>query len=314
MSESSRITAAIPLRKPLDMRAWLVMMMLCLVWGVQQVVIKKVIVDIAPIMQLTLRFGFATVFFAAVVLFREGRHALSDGTLRSGLILGTLFSLEFIMVGQSLKYTTAAHSVVFLYTSPIFTAIGVRFLPQEHLNRAQWFGIVVAFAGIVVAFLGYHVAPVRGMLLGDFFALLGGAFWGASNVALRHGRIGGAIAPKTVLYQVGTATLVLWTFACVTHQDKVVFSQAAILSVAFQTAVISISSYLVWFWMLRHYLTSRLMLVSFLTPLFGVMFGAVLLGDKVDLNFGIGSLLVLAGILVVNAPQGLWSLRRSGGA
>src|SRR5580692_3235721 len=92
--------AAIPLRKPLDMRAWLVMMMLCLVWGIQQVAIKKVIVDIAPIMQLTLRFGFATVFFAAVVLFREGRHALSDGTLRSGLILGTLFSLEFIMVGQ----------------------------------------------------------------------------------------------------------------------------------------------------------------------------------------------------------------------
>jgi drug/metabolite transporter (DMT)-like permease len=299
------------MRKPLDMRAWLVMLMLCLVWGIQQVAIKKVIADIAPIMQLTLRFGFATVFFAAVVLYREGRRALSDGTLRSGLILGTLFSLEFILVGQSLKYTTAAHSVVFLYTSPIFTAIGVRLLPQEHLNRAQWYGILVAFAGIAVAFLGYHVTPVRGMLLGDFFALLGGAVWGASNVALRHGRIGGAIAPKTVLYQVGTATLVLWTFASATHQDKVVFSQGAILSVAFQTAVISISSYLIWFWMLRHYLTSRLMLVSFLTPLFGVMFGAVLLGDKVSLNFGIGSLLVLIGILVVNAPPGLWGLRPS---
>ena len=286
------------------------MIMLCLIWGIQQVAIKKAIVDISPIMQLTLRFGIATVFFAAVVLVREGWRALSDGTLRSGLVLGTLFSLEFILVGQSLKYTSAAHSVVFLYTSPIFTALGVRFLPEEHLNTAQWSGILLAFAGTAVAFLGYGATPVRGMLLGDLLALLAGAVWGASNVALRHGRVGNAIAPKTVLYQVGTATLILGVFASATGQDQVVFSQAAILSVAFQTIAISISSYLIWFWMLRNYLTSRLMLLSFLTPLFGVMFGAVLLGDKVDLNFAIGSLLVLAGILVVNAPPGWWSARR----
>ena len=308
MTDPLRTAAAIPVRKPLDARAWLLMLMLCLIWGFQQVAIKKVVVDIAPIMQLTLRFGFAAVFFAAVVLYREGRHAFTDGTLRSGLILGALFSLEFIFVGQSLKYTSAAHAVVFLYTSPIFTALGVRFLPEEHLNRAQWIGIAVAFAGTAVAFLGRH-SPMHGLVLGDLLALLGGATWGASNVALRHGRIGGAIAPKTVMFQVGIATVVLWIFASLTHQDQVVFSQSAVLSIAFQTIVISISSYLIWFWMLRHYLTSRLMLVSFLTPLFGVLFGAILLGDKVDLNFGIGSLLVLAGILVVNAPQGLWSWR-----
>ena len=311
MTDSPPEPVAIPVRMPLDARAWLLMTMLCLVWGIQQVAMKKVITDIAPIMQLTLRFGFATLFFAAVVLLREGRRALSDGTLPSGLILGTLFSLEFILVGQSLKYTSAAHSVVFLYTSPIFTALGVRFLPEEHLNRVQWYGIVVAFVGIAVAFLGYGAATVHGMLLGDLLALLAGITWGASNVALRHGRVGGAIAPKTVLYQVGTATLILWVFASVTRQDKVILTHAAILSVAFQTVVISISSYLIWFWMLRHYLTSRLMLVSFLTPLFGVMFGALLLGDKVDLNFGIGSLLVLGGILIVNAPQGWWNSIRS---
>jgi drug/metabolite transporter (DMT)-like permease len=310
MTDIERMPVAIPIRKPLDARAWLLMVMLCLVWGIQQVAIKKVIGDIAPIMQLTLRFGFAAVFFAVVVLFREGRRAFTDGTLRSGLILGALFSLEFIFVGQSLKYTSAAHAVVFLYTSPIFTALGVRFLPDEHLNKAQWAGIAVAFAGTAVAFLGRH-SPMHGLVLGDLLALLGGITWGASNVALRHGRIGSAIAPKTVMFQVAIATVVLWIFASFTHQNQVAFSQSAMLSIAFQTIVVSICSYLIWFWMLRHYLTSRLMLVSFLTPLFGVLFGAILLGDKVDLNFGIGSMLVFAGILVVNAPQTLWSWRPS---
>jgi drug/metabolite transporter (DMT)-like permease len=69
----------------------------------------------------------------------------------------------------------------------------------------------------------------------------------------------------------------------------------------FQTLFISIFSYLLWFWLLRHYLTSRLMLLSLLTPLFGVLFGALLLKDPVEPRFALGSLLVLTGILVVNA-------------
>jgi drug/metabolite transporter (DMT)-like permease len=68
----------------------------------------------------------------------------------------------------------------------------------------------------------------------------------------------------------------------------------------FQTLIISMVSYLVWFWLLRRYLTSRLMLLSLLTPLFGVMFGAVLLADPVSLRFALGTALVLVGILIVN--------------
>ena len=73
-----------------------------------------------------------------------------------------------------------------------------------------------------------------------------------------------------------------------------------VLSLLFQTLVIAIASYLVWFWLLRHYLTSRLMLLSLLTPLFGVLFGAALLGDRIDLRFAAGALLVLTGVLIVN--------------
>jgi drug/metabolite transporter (DMT)-like permease len=56
----------------------------------------------------------------------------------------------------------------------------------------------------------------------------------------------------------------------------------------------------IWFWLLRHYLTSRLMLLSLLTPLFGVLFGAALLDDPISLRFALGGGLVLLGILTVN--------------
>jgi drug/metabolite transporter (DMT)-like permease len=261
---------------------------------------KGVAAQAAPVMQLAIRFGGASIFFGMWVIFREGRRAFSDGSLRSGLLLGLMFSLEFVFAGQALAHTTAAHSVVFLYTAPIFTALGLQFLPEERLSRLQWAGIAIAFMGIVIAFFGFSNRPAVDLLTGDLLALLGGVSWGLSNVVLRRGRIGGAATTKTVLYQVATAAIVLGTFAAMTGQTEVELTTATILSLAFQTLIVAISSYLVWFWLLRRYLTSRLMLLSLLTPLFGVMFGAALLGEPVDLRLALGAVLVLMGVLFVN--------------
>jgi drug/metabolite transporter (DMT)-like permease len=211
-----------------------------------------------------------------------------------------MFSLEFIFAGQALAHTTAAHTVVFLYTAPIFTALGLQFLPEERLSRLQWAGIGLAFLGIVIAFLGFSGRPVMELITGDLLALLGGVSWGLCNVVLRRGRVGGAAAAKTVLYQVATATVILGAFAASTGQSQVDLTPMTISSIAFQTLFIAILSYLVWFWLLRRYLISRLMLLSLLTPLFGVGFGAVLMGDPIDLRFGLGALLVLMGVLLVN--------------
>jgi drug/metabolite transporter (DMT)-like permease len=255
---------------------------------------------VSPVMQLALRFGGASIFFGIWVLVREGRRAFSDGTLRSGLLLGALFSLEFIFLGEALGHTTAAHSIVFLYTAPIFTALGLQFLPEERLSRLQWAGIAVAFLGIAVAFLGFSNRSAVQLAIGDALALLGGASWGLSNVVLRRGRVGGAGTAKTVLYQVATAAIVLGGFAAVTGQTGIEFSPMTILALLFQTLVIAILTYLVWFWLLRRYLTSRLMLLSLLTPVFGVALGALLLGDPIGLRFAVGTALVLIGVLIVN--------------
>jgi drug/metabolite transporter (DMT)-like permease len=290
----------LPVRRPLDLRAVALVLLLCVVWGFQQVAMKGIAAEVAPIMQLVIRFGGASIFFGMWVLLREGRRALADGTLPSGILLGLLFSLEFIFVGQSLLHTTAAHSIVFLYTAPIFAALGLQFLPEEGLTRLQWAGIGVAFSGIVMAFLGFGGRSFAELLTGDLLALLGGVSWGLSNVVLRRSRVGNAATAKTVLYQVATATLLLGVFAAATGQTPVELSAMSISALAFQTLIIAIGSYLVWFWLLRRYLTSRLMLLSLLTPLIGVLFGAALLGDPISVRFAVGASLVLTGVLIVN--------------
>jgi drug/metabolite transporter (DMT)-like permease len=297
VTESER---AVPLRRPLDLRAATLVLLLCVVWGFQQVAMKGVSSDVSAVMQLAIRFGGASVFFGAWIFAREGRRVFADGTLRSGLLLGLMFSLEFVFVGEALAHTTAAHCVVFLYTAPIFAALGLQLIPEERLSRLQWSGIGVAFVGIVVAFLGFNGRPAAELLKGDALALAGGVCWGFSNVVLRRGRVNSAATAQTVFYQVAVAAIVLGTYALVTGQTRVRFSTMTTLSLLYQTLVIAVVSYLVWFWLLRHYLTSRLMLMSLLTPLFGVLFGAALMGDAIDARFAMGAVLVLTGVLIVN--------------
>lgn len=76
----------------------------------------------------------------------------------------------------------------------------------------------------------------------------------------------------------------------------------------FQSVLVSFASFLLWFWLLRHYLASRLGVFSFLTPLIGVALGAWWLDERLEANFIAGALLLLLGILAVSA-QG-WLARR----
>ena len=253
-------------RRSTDGFALQVMVGLCLVWGVQQVMIKWAAADIAPVMQAAGRSGMSALLVGLLICWKGGWNQVST-TWRGGLLAGALFGLEFFFISEGLQLTTAAHMSVFLYTAPIFTALGVHWLlPSERLRPLQWLGIVLAFIGIAIAFAGgvsWDNLDYR-MLMGDALGVLAGASWGATTVA--------------------------------------------VTSVLFQGVVVSFFSYLVWFWLLRRYLAANLAVFSFMTPLFGVTFGVVLLGEELSLNFILGAVLVLAGITFVSAEQ--WLRRR----
>jgi drug/metabolite transporter (DMT)-like permease len=76
----------------------------------------------------------------------------------------------------------------------------------------------------------------------------------------------------------------------------------AVMALGYQAVVVAFASYLTWFWLLTRYMASRLSVFSFLTPLFGVTFGVLLLGESFSGRFLFAALLVLAGIALVNAP------------
>lgn len=289
------------------------MVLLCALWGLQQVAIKVAAPDVAPIMQVALRSGLSAALVAAWARARRQPLDLLGAALRPGLLAGALFASEFLFVAEGLRHTTASHMALFLYTSPVFTALGLHFAVRaERLERLQWLGIGVAFAGIALAFGGGLLGGGLGggALLGDLFGVLAGAAWGATTVVVRRSALSEAPPAQTLLYQLlGGFVLLLLAAALAGQLGRVTLTPIAWGSLLFQGVVVSFASYLAWFWLLRRYLATRLSVFSFMTPLFGVSFGVLLLGEPLTPAFGGGALLVLLGIALVSGA----GRRRVGG-
>ncbi|MFB4392205.1 MULTISPECIES: DMT family transporter [unclassified Pseudomonas] len=291
-------------RKHPDAFALQVMLGLCLIWGCQQVLIKWAAADIAPVMQAALRSGIAAALVGLMICWRGGWGQVGS-TWRAGLLAGGLFGLEFLFIAEGLKLTSAAHMSVFLYTAPVFTALGLHLLlPNERLRPLQWLGILLAFGGIATAFAGgmSFDALDASMLWGDALGVLAGLAWGATTVVVRASRLSEAPATLTLFYQLAVGFVGLLLMALLSGQiGAVVVTPLAIGSVLFQGLVVSFFSYLTWFWLLRKYLASNLAVFSFITPLFGVTFGVLLLDEPLSLNFVLGALMVLLGVVMVSA-------------
>ena len=282
------------------------MLLLCILWGVQQSVIKLVAEDMAPTLQISLRSGIGMILIAGFMAWRGISFALHKGPWRAGIAAGLLFGFEFLFIGEGLRYTTASHMAVFLYTAPIFTALGLHFfVPEERLSKMQWLGIALCFAGIAVAFLGGFAQPSisTSILWGDFLGLVAGFLWGSTTVVLRVTGLNRIPAAQTTLYQLIAAFVILLVAAMLSDQMSVNWTPSLAAALAAQGIVIAFFTLLVWFWLLTNYLASRLASFTFLTPLFGVAFGVLLLDDPLDLAFVLGAALVIVGVSTVNHPK-----------
>jgi drug/metabolite transporter (DMT)-like permease len=291
----------------LDTRAVLLLLMCCALWGVNQVASKVALAELPPLMQAAMRSAGAAVLLLAWVRWRGLALWGRDGTLGAGLLAGGLFAAEFACIFIGLQYTGASRMVVFIYLAPFVVALGMPFLvPTERLDRWQALGLVTAFAGVVWAFFEGFVAPSAGpkQWLGDALGIAAAVLWGLTTMVLRGSRLSTALPEKTLLYQllVSGAALGAASFAAgeAWPRDVTALSGLTLASLAFQTVIVTFGSYLVWFWLVRHYPATRLSASTLLTPVFGLLAGVLLLGEPATPRLLLALVAVAIGIALVN--------------
>ena len=291
--------------RPLDAVAAAIVVVLCLSWGFNQVAAKLAIHDIPPMIQAAIRSVGAALIVAAWCRLRGVPLLSRDGTLTAGLIAGAMFGIEFILIYRGLLFTTASRAVLFIYTAPFFVVLGARwFLPADRFHWSQWTGLALSFAGITLAFgLPTPAADPRQML-GDFMMLGGAIAWAATTLLIKASSLNRVSAEKVMLYQlvVSGPMLALAAFVFGEHMTAMP-SGLATAALVYQTVWVVSVTFVVWFALVARYSANRLSAFTFLTPLFGVAAGHLMLGEPLTPAFAAAVVLVAGGLVLVNRTR-----------
>lgn len=200
----------------------------------------------------------------------------------------------------ALRHLSAGMGAIIASTNPLLLALVAPALLGEPLTRRKLTGLLLGFAGVVLAM---HVrAGTRTARLPDVLLALCGvlAFIG-SNVVYKRMRarphpvvLNGAQLLFAGLFLIPAALLL-------EGPPHVTWTLPIVYSLAFLVLVLSVFASLLWFWILQHGEASRVSAWFFLTPAFGLLLGALLLGER---------LTALDGVALVVIASGLWLTAR----
>lgn len=294
-----------PARKErLDTLAVSLLLGCCLLWGMQQVLIKWTLSEMPPVFQAWMRMLGATVLLVLWCRLRGIPWWHGDGTLRAGLLAGLLFAAEFVCIYIGMQYTGSSRLTVFLYTSPFWVALLVPLWARsERVHPWQWVGLVVAFGAVIFALREGLMQAEGATLAGDLLGLAAGLFWGLTTVVIRGSSLTQVRPEKLLLYQVSVSALLLpYLSLALGEAWRWDYSAWAWGAAAAQASLGGFISFLIWMWLLGRYPVTRVTSFSFFTPLFTLVFAALWLGETITTGVLLALAAVAAGMVLMNRP------------
>ena len=216
-----------------------------------------------------------------------------------GILSGILFATEFTILFIALDIGTVSRVSVIFYTMPVWLALIAHFLfPGEGLTVWKIAGLVLAVSGVAMALLDRGSTEVS--LLGDLLAL-GSAFcWAAIILCLRLTALREVPPAQQLMFQLVVSApilLLIAPFFGPLIRDLEPIHYAAM---AFQIVCVASLGFLAWFWLLSIYPSSSVASFSFLSPVFAVILGWLLLSEDVALSVWVALVLVASGIFLIN--------------
>ncbi|MEM1198577.1 MAG: DMT family transporter [Pseudomonadota bacterium] len=272
-----------------------------LLLGLNQVLIKMVNAGLQPVFQVGLRSACAIIPVVGFALIARRKLSVTDGSFWPGVICGLLFAAEFILLFQALEFTTVARASIMFYTMPFWLAVAAHYLiPGERLSRYKVFGLLLAICGIVLAFYDPSESAGEKALLGDLMCLAGAFLWGGIPLMVRTTRLAKSTPEMQLVYMVGVSAIVVLPMSPLFGDLIRDLTPTLIAIFAVQVLFVVSTAFLTWFWLLKIYPAAKVASYSFLSPLFGVFFGWLILGEHITIWILLALAMVSVGIVFVN--------------
>ncbi|CAJ0770214.1 MAG: DMT family transporter [Ralstonia sp.] len=266
---------------------------LAALWGGSFLFMRVAAPSFGPVALIALRVAIASCFLVPILTLRGGMGALRTHWPHL-LAVGVLNSaIPFCLFAYAELTLTAGFTSVLNAAAPLFAAIVAFTWLGERMSSLRVLGLAIGFMGVIVLVGGSSVIDAKQGGVAVAAALSATVLYGVASSYTKRFLTGVpplAVATGSQLAAaIVLAPLAYWLWPAHTPTGSVWLHVIA-LGIAC-TGV----AYILFFRLVAHVGPTRAVSVTFLIPVFGVLWGILFLGEQLTLNMVIGCAVILLG-------------------
>ena len=270
------------------------LIMLCLIWGFNFVVMKTANFYFSPELFVTYRFGFGAIVLIAFAYFTK--LPVPQKKYWGWIFLSGAFQISAgaLLCQYSFKFLPAGLVSMLNYTMPVWVSILAYFFLQESLTKKKIFGITLSIIGIAVLMNVNVSGKISAMLIPIAAAI----FWAIGNVIMKAklSKIN-SISLTTWQMVIGAILLAIYTFLFGEIEAR--WTLLSVACLLYNAVIASSLAFFLWAYILKHMEASKASISVLGVPVVGVLGGVICLGEPLTISMIIGMLMVLSGIVMV---------------
>lgn len=277
------------------------LLLLSALWGGSFLFIRVAAPVLGPITLVAVRVLIAGV---TLLLYAAAIRKMPDlrARWRQYLMVGLLNSvMPFVLISAAELNLTASFAAILNATSPIFGALIAAAWIKDPLTPRKIGGLTLGVLGVAVL-VGWSPEPLTGIVLLSVGAsLLGAAFYGLASVYTKVKLQGASPLAIATGGQIGASVLLLplVPFAPPTSPITGTVALCVLLLSLFSTAL----AFLIYFRLIATIGPTKALTVTFLSPIFGVTWGALLLNEAITRSTLVGCAIILLGTGLVTGVR-----------
>jgi drug/metabolite transporter (DMT)-like permease len=266
---------------------------LAALWGGSFAFMRAAVVAMGPLWLAASRVALAFLALYALALARRTVPVLR-GHWREYMIIGVVnTALPFALFSYAAQHVAASTAAILNATSPFFATIIAALWLKDRVTPAKVAGMILGIGGVALL-VGWEPEPGSATKLSAVLACLAAAMcYGIASVYAKA-RLTGLPSFAIALYSQMTAMIVLApALPFVPPPDHVTALVAAnVLALAVASTAVA---YLLYFKLIATIGPARALTVTFLIPLFGVLWGYLFLDEKIGANTLAACALIVCG-------------------
>src|SRR5215207_6495082 len=284
------------------MKARLVWLVLCGIWGSTWLFIKLGLADLPPISFAGIRFVIACLILFSIIRIRgiQLPRARADWILLSAT--GILsFGLNYGLIFWGEQYISSGLAALLQATIPAFALVFAHFhLPGERLTWARIGGVVLGVCGVAVVFSNQLAVAGRQALAGCVALILSAAFAAYSNVLVKaHGKnLNPAILTAGQMF-FGLLLLLAVGIPLEGNPFRFHWTPMAVIALLYLAVVGSVIAFLLYYWLILNMDVTKSMLIALVTPVVAVILGMIVLNEEFGWRTLAGGAMIILGIAFI---------------